>query len=172
MGHQLYIILRTPPSLLRTVTCENNEVGMGQTGKSRTYVHLSMLPQGKGVSVWCDSQLQAHVQNISPESNGSFRPLQKAIWANLGMLSVVGTVMCSQVTWQSHPTSPAAEDSPDFASDSKLPFVAGCDLSNTKHPLKNNNHPVNKGAHCFLLSSLYGSERTSLPSEFPVGWLG
>lgn len=51
------------------------------------------------------------------------------------MPAVVGTVMCSQVAWQSHSTFPAAEDSPDFASDSKLPLVAACDLSNTKYPL-------------------------------------
>lgn len=63
------------------------------------------------------------------------------------MLAVVGTVMCSQVTWKSHPTFPPAEVGPDFASDSKLPLVAGCDLSNNKYPLRNTNYLVNKGAH-------------------------
>lgn len=45
------------------------------------------------------------------------------------MPAVVGTVGCSWVTSQSHPTFPVAEDGPDFALDSKLPLAVECDLS-------------------------------------------
>lgn len=64
--------------------------------------------------------------------------------------------MLSQATWQDHPTFPAAEGGPDFASDSKLALVAGCDLSNIKYPLKNNNHLVNKGHTSLFLFSKFG----------------